>query len=93
MSHDRFESVWNAIEGTPEAAENMRLRAALMMAIEGVIDRKEWTQAEAARRLGVTQPRVSDLVRGKIDLFSLDSLVNMAVASGLRVDLRVADAA
>jgi predicted XRE-type DNA-binding protein len=93
MSGDRYESVWKAIEATPAAAENMRLRAALMMALEENIRRKGWTQAEAARRLRVTQPRVSDLVRGKIDLFSLDALVNMAVASGLRVDLRVADAA
>lgn len=93
MSGDRYKSVWDAIEDTPEAAENMRLRAALMMALEENIRRKGWTQAEAARRLGVTQPRVSDLVRGKVDLFSLDALVNMAVASGLQVDLRVADAA
>lgn len=93
MSGDSYKSVWDAIEDTPEAAENMRLRATLMMALEENIRRKRWTQAEAARRLGVTQPRVSDLVRGKIDLFSLDALVNMAVASGLQVDLRVADAA
>lgn len=93
MSGDRYKSVWDAIEDTPEAAENMRLRATLMMALEENIRRKRWTQAEAARRLGVTQPRVSDLVRGKVDLFSLDALVNMAVASGLQVDLRVADAA
>jgi predicted XRE-type DNA-binding protein len=90
---DRYASVWDAIEDTPTAAENMKLRAAVMMALEEHIGRQGWTQAEAARRLGVTQPRVSDLVRGKIDLFSLDALVNMAVAAGLHVDLRIADAA
>jgi len=93
MKGDRHKSVWDAIEDTPEAAKNMKLRAALMVALEENITRKGWTQAEAARRLGVTQPRVSDLVRCKIDLFSLDALVNMAVASGLQVDLRIADAA
>ena len=50
------------------------------------------TQAEAARRLGVTQPRISDLTRGKIDLFSIDTLVNMLTAAGLHVDLRVREA-
>lgn len=93
MSNERFDSVWDAIEDTPAEAENMKLRSALMMALEARIKSQGWTQGEAARRLGVTQPRVSDLVRGKIDLFSLDSLVNMAVAAGLHVDLRIADAA
>jgi predicted XRE-type DNA-binding protein len=92
-SDDRYVSVWDAVEDTATAAENMKLRAVVMMALEGHIGRQGWTQAEAARRLGVTQPRVSDLVRGKIDLFSLDALVNMAVAAGLHVDLRIADAA
>lgn len=90
---ERYASVWDAIEDTPTAAENMKLRAAVMMALEEHIGHQGWTQAEAARRLGVTQPRVSDLVRGKIDLFSLDALVNMAVAAGLHVDLRIAVAA
>jgi predicted XRE-type DNA-binding protein len=93
MSTDRYASVWDATEDTPGEAKNMKLRAALMMALEEHIKRQGWTQGEAARRLGVTQPRVSDLVRGKIDLFSLDALVNMAVAAGLHVDLRVVDAA
>jgi predicted XRE-type DNA-binding protein len=57
------------------------------------IERRGWTQAEAARRFGVTQPRVSDLMRGKIDLFGLDTLVNMAVAAGLHVEMRIAEAA
>ena len=93
MSADRYASVWDATEDTPREAKNMKLRAALMMALEEHIKRQGWTQGEAARRLGVTQPRVSDLVRGKIDLFSLDALVNMVVAAGLHVDLRVVDAA
>jgi len=80
-----FTSVWDAIEDTPAEAENMKLRSALMIAIKDHIKRNGWTQAEAARRLGVTQPRISDLVRGKVDLFGLDALVNMAATAGLHV--------
>lgn len=93
MSDETFESVWDAIEDTAAAAENVKLRSSVMMALEQHIRAKGWTQAEAARQLGVTQPRISDLVRGKIDLFSLDTLVNMATAAGLHVELRVLDAA
>ena len=93
MSNETFASVWDAIEDTPAEAENMKLRSTLMMALEKHIRAKGWTQAEAARRLGVTQPRVSDLLRGKINLFALDTLVNMAVAAGLHVEVRVSDAA
>lgn len=93
MSDERFASVWDAVEDTPAEAENMRLRGALMMALEEHIKRQGWTQSEAAGHLGVTQPRVSDLMRGKINLFGLDALVNMAVAAGLRVEIKVADAA
>lgn len=93
MKTERFASVWDAIEDTPAEAENMKLRAALMMALSEQLERAGLTQAEAAKLLGVTQPRVSDLVRGKINLFALDSLVNMAVAAGLRVEMRVRKAA
>lgn len=93
MSNDRFASVWDAIEDTPAEAENMKLRSTLMTALKAHIARAGLSQTEAARVFGVTQPRVSDLVRGKIDLFSLDALVNMAAAAGLRVDLRVHEAA
>ena len=93
MSDEGFASVWDAIEDAPAAAENLKARSALMIALEEQIERRGWTQAEAARRFGVTQPRVSDLMRGKIDLFGLDTLVNMAVAAGLRVEMRIAAAA
>jgi predicted XRE-type DNA-binding protein len=88
-----FESVWDAIEDTPEQAENMKLRAVLMMALSEQIASEQLSQAQAAQRLGVTQPRISDLMRGKIHLFSLDALVNMAVVAGLQVELRVQKAA
>jgi predicted XRE-type DNA-binding protein len=93
VSGQEFASVWDAIEDTPGEAENMKLRSALMMALERHVKSRGWTQVEAARRLGVTQPRVSDLLRGKIDLFGLDTLVNMAVAAGLHVEMRIGDAA
>ena len=93
MSNERFANVWDAIEDTAVQAENMRLRSALMMALKDHISREGLSQAEAAKLFGVTQPRVSDLMRGKIDLFGLDSLVNMAAAAGLHVELRVGRAA
>ncbi|SEC34980.1 Predicted DNA-binding protein, contains XRE-type HTH domain [Rhizobiales bacterium GAS188] len=93
MSNESFASVWDAIEDTPAEAENMKLRSTLMMALEEHIRRRGWTQVEAARRLGVTQPRISDLLRGKINLFGLDTLVNMVVAAGLHIEIRVGKAA
>ena len=89
MSAESFASVWDAIEDGPQAAENMRLRAALMMALDAHITRLGMSQAQAAKMFGVTQPRVSDLVRGKINLFGLDSLANMVAAAGLHVEMRV----
>ncbi len=93
MSKQRFTSVWDAIEDTPEAAENMKLRSALMMALKNHIARTEMSQTQAAKLFGVTQPRISDLMRGKINLFGLDALVNMATAAGLQVEMRVREAA
>ena len=93
MTDKPFASIWDAIETAPAEAESMKLRSKLMMALEQHIRTKGWTQVEAARRLGVTQPRISDLLRGKIGLFGLDSLVTLAVAAGLHVDIEVRDAA
>ncbi|MGV1751595.1 helix-turn-helix domain-containing protein [Agrobacterium sp. CG674] len=93
MSNEAFDSIWDAIEDTTAEAENMKLRSTLMMALERHIKAKGWTQSEAARTLGVTQPRISDLLRGKINLFGLDTLVNMIAAAGLHVEMRVLDAA
>ena len=88
-----FDNVWTAIENTPIEAANMKLRAALMMALSEHIKKEGWTQSQAAKRLGVTQPRISDLKRGKIDLFGLDTLVNMLAAGGLQLEARIAKAA
>jgi predicted XRE-type DNA-binding protein len=92
MSNEQFASVWDAIEDTPEAAENMKLRSGLMMALKEHIARAGMSQDQAAKLFGVTQPRVSDLMRGKIYLFSLDALVSMAAAAGLHIEMRVIDA-
>jgi len=88
-----FSSVWDAIEDTPHQAENMKLRSALMHALSTHIRHAGLSQSQAAKLLGVTQPRVSDLMRGKITLFGLDALVNMVVAAGLQVHLQVQEAA
>jgi predicted XRE-type DNA-binding protein len=85
----RYQSVWDAVEEQPVEAENLRIRAALMADLAAYIDQAGLTQAQAARRFGVTQPRISDLVRGKIDLFSIDTLVNMLSAAGLHLDVVV----
>ena len=76
-----------------EAAEHLRLRSLLMIELRKLIAARGLTQKEAAALFGVTQPRVSDLVRGKITLFSLDTLVDMLAHAGARVELVVERAA
>ena len=76
-----------------EEAEHLRIRSALMATIRTMIQDRAHTQAKAASLLGVTQPRISDLMRGKIDLFSIDTLVDMLTRAGFQVDVRVAQAA
>ena len=93
MSKHTFPNVWDAIEDTSADAVNMELRSELMMALGEHISAHNWSQMQAARNLGVTQPRISDLLRGKIGLFSLDTLVNMLHAAGLRVKVQVKKAA
>ena len=72
-----------------EEAEHLRLRSQLMIEVRKLIERRGLTQKEAALLFGVTQPRISDLVRGKIELFSIDTLVDMLAQAGARVDLVV----
>jgi predicted XRE-type DNA-binding protein len=68
-----------------EEAEHLKLRSALMIEIQKVIEARGLTQAAAARMFGVSQPRISNLVRGKIDLFSIDTLIDMLAHAGVRV--------
>ena len=87
-----FDNVWDAIADSPEEAANLELRFKLMERIAGIIKQNRWTQAEAAKRCGVTQPRVNDLLRGRIARFSLDALVNIAAALGRKVKIQLAAA-
>lgn len=81
----------NTQQDTSTHPENMKLRTTLIVAIEDYVKAQGWTQAEAARRLGVTQPRISDLLRHKVNVFGLDSLVNMVAATGMHIEMSVSD--
>jgi predicted XRE-type DNA-binding protein len=74
-------------------ASNLRLRAAMMNALIAEIERQQLTQAKAAKALGVSQPRISDLMKGKLHLFSLDMLVTLLAGLGLGVEMKVRRAA
>ena len=73
----------------PAEAENLRIRAKMMIALNDYIQERKITQTRAARIMGVSQPRISDLVRGKIGLFTIDILVNMVAVAGLKVDIDI----
>jgi predicted XRE-type DNA-binding protein len=87
------EDLFSQLGFSPAEAENLRIRSAILRALIVFIREKRLTQASAAKLLGVSQPRISDLMRGKIHLFSIDALVNLLSAAGLRVDVRVKKAA
>ncbi|WP_146909785.1 helix-turn-helix transcriptional regulator [Arenimonas daejeonensis] len=89
ISETSYASVWDALEQDPIQAANLKLRSALMIAIAEHVKRKGWTQSIAATHCGLTQPRVSDLLRGHISRFSLDALVNIATALGLQLSLKI----
>jgi predicted XRE-type DNA-binding protein len=93
MKRRKFASVWDAIEDNAADAANMRARSELMIALRNKIDGWKLNQTEAASRLGLTQPRLNDLMRGRIDKFSLDALINLARPAGLAVRLHIKDAA
>ncbi len=81
------DNVFRDLGFSPVEAEHLRVRAELMTAIEKLIGRRKLTQAQAAKLLGVTQPRVSDLVRGRLHRFSIDALVDMLARAGVKVHL------
>jgi len=84
----RFASVWDALE-KPRAAAGLKARAEVAHALIGEIERRSLTQSRAAALLGVTQPRISDLMRGRLELFSLDTLVEMAGRVGFQVGIKL----
>lgn len=90
MEIQEFANVWDALTDTPEEAANMTMRSKLLIAIQQQVLGWQVTQAVAARRLGVTQPRLNDLLRSKIDKFSLDMLIVLAGHAGMRVRLEIA---
>jgi len=89
----RYKNVWDAIETDSVAAENLKLRSMLMMEIDHYFKASKLTQAEAAKRMHTTQPRLNDVLRGKIEKCTIDRLVNMLAAVGRHVSIRVSDAA
>ncbi len=89
MNRKRFVSVWDAIEDSAVEAASMKLRAEIANQVIERLRARKVTQSKAAALLGVTQPRISDLMRGRLDLFSLDSLVDMAYRAGLQTRLVV----
>ena len=84
-----FDSVWDALADTPEQAANLQARADLMRQITVIINANGLKQADAAVHCGVTHRRINDLLRGRVSRFSLDALVNIASALGLRVYMEV----
>lgn len=84
---ESYASVWDAVTDTPQESVNLRVRSELMDKITAVIEESGWTQVDAAKHCGVTQPRINDLLRGRISRFSLDALVNIAAALGKRVHI------
>lgn len=85
----RVASVWDAIEDTRQGAASLRARSTLMMGLTEALKAQGLTQAQAAVLFGVTQPRISDLTRGKVALFSLDALVDMASTVGMNPTINV----
>ncbi|WP_314527008.1 helix-turn-helix domain-containing protein [uncultured Pseudomonas sp.] len=84
---ERFNCVWDALEDTPQQAANMRLRSKLLLELCQTIRSWELSQKEAAHRLGISQPRLNDVLTGKIDKLSLDALVNLSAAAQMNVDI------
>jgi predicted XRE-type DNA-binding protein len=93
LKREKFTSVWDALEDDPTVAANLGMRSDLLIALQQKIAAWKVTQAEAARRLAITQPRLNDLLRGRIGKFSLDALINLANRAELRVRLRIGKAA
>ena|SRR5579875_3434722 len=85
-------NVFKDLGFAPKEAESLRLRAQLMAELKRLIETRKLTQNSAAKLFGVSQPRISDLVRGRIDLFSIETLIDMLTRAGIRVQLRLTPA-
>lgn len=80
---NRFKSVWDAISYTKEESASMKARSEIMMAVAGAVEGWNVPQRVAAQLLGITQPRVNDLLQGRIGRFSLDALFDLAARARL----------
>ena len=85
---ETFKNVWDALEDDPAERESLKIKSRIMLDIEQHIKNMGITQAQAAKKMGVTQPRVSDLVNGKIDRFTIDMLITMLARLGLHVEIK-----
>jgi predicted XRE-type DNA-binding protein len=88
-----FTNVWDALENSSAEAAAMTTRSNVMAAVTDAVRGWNTTQADAARRLGITQPRLNDLLRGKINKFSLDTLLVLATRAGLKIKIEIRAAA
>jgi predicted XRE-type DNA-binding protein len=93
MKTKTFANVWDALSDSPEEAATMKIRSNVMIAVNDAILAWNTTQARAATRLGITQPRLNDLLQGKINKFSLDALLTLAARAGLKVKINIRNAA
>lgn len=93
LKREVFANVWDALEDDPVVAANLSMRSHVLIALQQRIEGWKLTQAKAARRLDITQPRLNDLLRGRIDKFSLDALVNLAKRADIKVQLKIQKAA
>ena len=93
MKPRTFANVWDALEDDPEEAVTMTMRSNVMTVVNETVRGWSTTQARAARRLGITQPRLNDLLNGKINKFSLDTLLTLATRAGLKVKIDIRSAA
>ena len=88
-----FGNVWDALEKSPEESAMMTMRSNVMIAVSDTVRNWDTTQARASRRIGIPQPRLNDLMRGKINKFSLDTLLTLASRARLKIKLDVRSAA
>jgi len=93
MKYEQFNSVWDAIEDTPEEAMNMKLRSYLMKTFREHVEHTGLNHEQAAKLFGITQLRIADLMSGKIDQFDFESFVNMATCAGFQIEMHVTGAA
>lgn len=89
MANNSYANVWDALLDSPDEAENMRIRSDLMIECSTMIQSWGLSQKEAAEKLEISQPRLSYLLNGKIDKFSIDILVKLLTKSGARIAINV----